>query len=339
MASAGRLLTEFHPYPRLPVELKAMIWRHALNELSPSAHNFNLEPENKDRSKLAIKPSQSYWGRDPSAWTHIPYILRGCDIAHLFTRDLSPKGMKIYQKKNYKFEKDAQADGTTKEVVIDEKKDLVKFNLRYGQSLASVVVLTNHEPQPALNGITRIGVDLPQVQTSLDKRSRPFWCDHQTPLTAHSSTNHICPSAVIRFFRLCKDLRTFYIILTPTKNLYAIPYFTGRVRRFWKVQGNKTGVPQMRLDVFSVFQENAEKKGLEQFHDRKGSYCEITSELTRSYFNVEMEGVWRAKGKIERSWARLRRVHGGQGLPAIRIKVLCFCDLRNAQGPKGERIR
>jgi len=57
------MANEFHPFPRLPFELREMIWKQAILQDRPAAHIFrayNSKPDTKGKQRYLLGPPESH---------------------------------------------------------------------------------------------------------------------------------------------------------------------------------------------------------------------------------------------------------------------------------------
>ncbi|KAI0148549.1 hypothetical protein GGR57DRAFT_515254 [Xylariaceae sp. FL1272] len=338
----------FHLYPKLPMELKAMVWEFAFLELFPGAQCFKLSTKLPDVRMISVKPDNDRKG-DPSAWRQVNYLLGACDIADFFQTRLVKRGLTLYHDSRGLHRVNTEENGI--KANVSGQDDLIRFKFYYGDSHASLSMVESINHQPAFNGITRVGVDLEQLRCfpGLSKQPtyRPFRClcqalgqagNHiQLGPTEYLRPNFICCAAIIRFASLFRDLKSFYIIVNlKDKNLEYTELRIPASKKLHKVNNNGVGT-QLALNIFVHHHEIAKSEGRDIFHDRRGTYCQIDT----THPDDEDAPVGLGWGENLQIYATLKKLRTmwprKQQRPAVQFKALGFCDLRNAEKSNGER--
>ncbi|KAI0536218.1 hypothetical protein GGR58DRAFT_503441 [Xylaria digitata] len=326
--------TEFHFYPKLPPELKLKVWAAFFEDLPGGAHCFRLTILSRDPTRLTVRPGADQQ-KDASAWRERcaigPVDAYSKDALLKFNptilyKDMSPRG-----------DTGAQEDGVT--AMVDGKKDLITFRHYYGTTRASVALLSVSAHSELFANINQIAVDVKNVnnfnfgpwsrRTGMSRVSginRPFRClcpaQHVPPLPPGEH----CYRTICQFIRFFKDLKVFYFFVSPTKWTLEYPLDPSKslpreLPRLCAAKG-KGRLSQEGLDLFRRLQEIAQQKGLKQFHDRSGTYCEVLYEDGQDFFSWEM---WALVHDLERAWSNFGR---NKNWGNIEFKFLVFADLQ-----------
>ncbi|KAJ2991149.1 hypothetical protein NUW58_g2629 [Xylaria curta] len=276
-ASSTMALTEFHFYPRLPVELKLMVWVYVFEALPPGAHRFRLLPDPNNEHKLIVRPDKDQ-KEDASAWRQRRALARTDKYALDGLLRFERRATLLYTDTAHRRTVRKEENGIT--AMIDGGIDLVTFRFNYGTSRVSLTLLQPSQNAETFAGITQIGVELSffGVGSVPSYKFRPFAypCTHNNVCGAF-----FCCEGMIRFIRFFKDLKMFYLIVPLTlQNLNGGPNsLYGRpLRPHLRASasgGARTRMTQVSLNVFNMIKEAAQQKGLKQFHDRNGTYCEF----------------------------------------------------------------
>ncbi|KAI3318944.1 hypothetical protein HD806DRAFT_548791 [Xylariaceae sp. AK1471] len=326
----------FHPYPRLPAEIKLMIWECAWEDLYPGAHSFRLTVNSKYPTKLILGPDK-FQKDDASAWRerrNLAWIDRySFHIQLKFERN----AVTVYKNTTNNHTVKVEENGAV--AMVHAKDDLVTFRFNYGTSLASLTLLTVDANVGTFAGITQIAIerDLLILGCKGPRKYLPFRCPCDRDIFRRHG-EQACKRGIINFLQFFKDLKVLYLIYPLTRSY---------INRYFKVPTESRALcypvfPKImdkndRLDRFNYFQEIALRKNLPQFHDRMGTYCEVTEEDTVNVFYsnpwIFIQGLRRAWEKFHtRNQPRQGQNRALQGnWKDTEFKVLVCCDLRGAR--------
>ncbi|KAI0514688.1 hypothetical protein F5B22DRAFT_610438 [Xylaria bambusicola] len=229
-------------------------------------------------------------------------------------------------------------------VLFNDKTDLVTFRFDYGETIISLVMLNGLENYFFLKGITRIGVEwdfLRRVKGS--KSFQPFRCVRGEGGCLHP-TDHpaeICNKSVCRFLRWFRDLQEFYLICPTKKSMMTAEseaqHFCPRKLEGLFPKKENTVITKTGVDVFRRLQEIAQEKGLKEFCNRTGAYCEIRLEDTQNLFHPTPD-PWLLLSGLKDEWYSRRPSHPGQA--KVKFKMLAWSDLRGVTvGEDGPVLR
>ncbi|KAJ8110438.1 hypothetical protein ONZ43_g5870 [Nemania bipapillata] len=320
---------EFHFYPRLPAEIKLMIWEFAQEELwTMGAHCFRLRLNPEDPTRLVVEPHK-YNKEDASAWRERHAIARvdkySFDRMLKFER-LAPIICQDTWKK-----RGAQVD-ENRSLARASNDDLTTFWFNYGVSRASLCLISTTTNENAFAGITQIGIEIGHWDKGYQRVSkfRPFQC--YCPNRGAWSTPY-CDYSFVRFIELFRDLKSFYVIC-PIKPEYIVNQKATVCSALKPPAPRK--LAQEKLDTFSFFQAMARDKGLKQFHDRMGAYCEVSDADIDEYMHAEFRYRLVSLERLchfSREWSNLEP-------KAIKFGILIWCDLRGVtDGQTGRQLR
>ncbi|KAK5630181.1 hypothetical protein RRF57_005896 [Xylaria bambusicola] len=333
--SAENLAT-FHPYPRLPAELKLEVWKYAFEEWSNGVHRFRLFVDPARPTRLTYEPCNKEVD-DVSVWRQRVGMASLDSFAFDEFRRFKATATLLHRN-------DTLGRKIPGRALANPKTDLVTFRFDYGETIASLVMLDPLETSEVFKGITRIGVELEFFNRGFgrNKAYKPFYCICPDGHLAGSTSKDYCFQQMFRFIRFFPDLEEFYIICPITKtNLRKdwIKFFPRKLERLVPKRG-KTAITQASLDVYRQLQKIAQEEGLEEFRNRAGAYCEFPWGYASTFLHLgwhvewhllSLRDVW-ANGqqmldsnqaKIDfkfLAWSDLRGVTVGQGGPALRAE-------------------
>ncbi|RYC65902.1 hypothetical protein CHU98_g347 [Xylaria longipes] len=329
--------TEFIHYPRLPNELKAMVWEYAFAEWSSGAHRFQLVICRESRTKLVMRPDKVQKD-DASAWRERLALAKTdyCS-ADVFRRiQCKAEGrnqLKLLCKDRSYIRRRWVEDGFAAKIHLET--DLVTFRFNYGLSDASLALLSPVDNKDLFTGITQVGIEVDLIKTGYFKRNqktRPFRC-----LCRHPAHHYYhCHIEVAKFLQYFKDLKVVYIIFTLTsahkKRISTFLSSHATVPSRLRAHGHR--VNQLNLDAFQALQDIAQKEGLEQFHDRNGTYCEIPTGVgLYSLFNQCVDEFYEKWESFH-----LTQQSAKDDWESIEFKTLLRTDLRDATVTGGEQL-
>ncbi|KAI1821638.1 hypothetical protein F4861DRAFT_541806 [Xylaria intraflava] len=321
----------FHPYPRLPTELKLKIWAMAYEEWETGAHHFKLMPAPVGKPGLQMKTFRSKKD-DDSAWRE-RYALSKVDKYAFDTFIRFDKERTTFRLGSNSRRRVNQEE--VKEVAkVDGIRDLVTFRIsmeNYSLSALSFDIdnIDNIDGWEKFQGITHIGLENRildgQRPMGAPLSTRVFSCICPTVGATQPLPPRVCARNFITFLRLFPDLKSFNIIvplsLGATKIGLLLP-IQGE-SQFVKHGG---GITQSCLRTLEYFLETAKKRDLKLFYDRRGVYCEVSHDDVNhlQYGNKFVDLLWQMRSAI-RHWNSL---HPTDKLD-VRLGILVRADLRN----------
>lgn len=198
----------FHFYPKLPREIKLLIWELAVEE-EPGVHTFRLYQSPCDMTKLVL--AQQTPKRDHSAWrdrkfTHASSVT-AVDAWHFLTllrHEL--QYTKVYKPIPGKRRPRVLDRDINSAALIHKEHDVVMFNFNYGNTDANLAFLEYHQNVAVFAGITRVGISASTL-AGMGSLNRPFRCQC---IMRHAC--HVCPQSVVLFLRYFQDLKVVYVV-------------------------------------------------------------------------------------------------------------------------------
>lgn len=238
----------FHSYPRLPGELKLIIWKYAFAEWSSGAHRLRLFINPIHPTRLAIEPLRKE-AEDVSAWRarfRIACVDRWASKEYrLF---LMKRARLLHQDEGFKQKYPARP-------YFNPKEDLVTFRFDYGATMASLVMLDQVETREVFKGITRIGIEAEYFLQGFkrNKSFKPFRCMCTHP---RAFRRDVCCQSLCRFLEWFPDLQEVYMIWPISKgtmNLQFHDQVPQRLPRLF-VPNKRSRITQAGLDAFRRLQ-------------------------------------------------------------------------------------
>ncbi|KAI0814280.1 hypothetical protein GGR55DRAFT_634649 [Xylaria sp. FL0064] len=194
----------FHPYSRLPPELKLLVWKFYFQYWSSGAHHFRLSAHPTRNGELIFRPESS-GAQDASAWRERDAFGRidiySFDCLREFERGATAIDWECTLKTRRNHNR----------ALIDRNTDLVTFRFTYGQTRASIAILNPSQNASIFKSATRVGLEIDYLSQGFKgtRKYLPFGCACQT-----LSYEWECRiPQVSRFIRYFNDLETFYVIL------------------------------------------------------------------------------------------------------------------------------
>ncbi|KAI0554869.1 hypothetical protein F4679DRAFT_240292 [Xylaria curta] len=289
--------TEFLFYPRLPNELKVMVWEYAFVEWSSGAHRFRLLINPQSPTKLVMRPDNDQKD-DASAWRERLTLAKIDSCSEYVFSKLQREAKQrnqlklLYKDTSYRRRRRVEENGVAANICADT--DLVTFRFNYGTTQASLALLSHVENREIFAGITQVGIELDFFWNGYMKtpKYKPFGfqCAH---LGFHLPGT--CPVGAVNFLRWFKDLKTIYIIfiLKCEGKDELSNFLSGRTTVFPCLCASRHKVNQSTLDTFQALQDIAQQRGLKQFHNRYGTYCEFPLEIFElSVLLDELRSEW-----------------------------------------------
>ncbi|KAI1280162.1 hypothetical protein F5Y07DRAFT_413320 [Xylaria sp. FL0933] len=300
----------FHPYSRLPPELKLLVWKFYFQYWSPGAHRFELSADPNHNRQLISRPDGSR-AKDASAWRE-RHAFGRIDI-HSFDifLEFERRAMTVY------WEYTSKSRRHYNRALIDRNTDLVTFRFHYGETRASIAILDASQNAPIFKGVIRVGLEMDYFSQGFkgQRQYLPFGCSCQT---AEYQWDCRIPQ-ICQFIRYFKDLETLYIIFPISvksgMNKMIDPQFMVALQEDPATWGRKAAI-----DLFLHLDQIRQAKGLEQFHDRSGTYCQIVREDTERLSKVP---IW----DYLRQFQQLYSQHNHR--QPVQFKFLVWIDLRN----------
>ncbi|KAF2964316.1 hypothetical protein GQX73_g9261 [Xylaria multiplex] len=309
--------TVFHFYSRLPPELKLKVWTAFYEDPLPGAHRFRLSILSSNYTRLAVRPDDDQ-KRDASAWRERRAIARVDKYAFDALLKLKRSATILYKDIAHNHPIRVWENGMT--AMVNGKTDLLTFRCYYGYTKASVAWLSVRAHSELFANITQIAVDENNLGGGNGK-NRPFEC---LCLARHAATRKFCLRTLCEFIRFFKDLKVFYrafslddLGLANSLDLSTIP--PQKLPRLYTAKG---GAKQVRLDVFRRLQEIAQEKGLKQFHDRRGTYCEVQYKDALHFFGPK---IGKQTEEISKTWTAVR---ANRDWANIEFKALVWANLQ-----------
>ncbi|KAI1757522.1 hypothetical protein F4782DRAFT_546652 [Xylaria castorea] len=323
---------EFLPYPRLPNELKVMIWEYAFAEWSSGAHRFRLLITPQSSTKLTMRPDNDQKD-DASAWRErLAFAKIDACSEYVFGRlqyEAKERNQLklLYKDTSHNRRRRVEENGVAANIHADT--DLVTFRFNYGATQASLALLNHVENREVFAGITQVGIEVEFLQRGWNStpKYKPFrfQCTH---CQLFHPPEH-GPKGVVNFLSWFKDLKVVYIIFTLRcrgqhdlrdsllDRTSALPRFRADGRR----------VNQSALNRFQALQDIVRQRGLKRFHDRNGTYCEIPFKLfakfeRHAHYLRELRSVWR---RMQRTLPSVQ-----ENWESVQFKLLSWTDLRDA---------
>ncbi|KAI8627110.1 hypothetical protein F5Y19DRAFT_487039 [Xylariaceae sp. FL1651] len=345
-------LKEFHCYPRLPPELKLKIWQFAYDEYKPGAHMFKLTLDSKNPTRLIVKPDEDQRA-DRSAWRERLKVSKVCELADAVRLLADRKNVSLFKDTTSRRTVYKEENGV--EAMVNGENDLVVFKHRYGDSRAEVELLCPIENSQTFAGITRLGIDIDWFRGGKYLSSRNCFGKYNPfPCQCGRHCRVCCTEAIVRFARFFKNLDTFYLLFnlrTSYLRQQGQPDSLADAPQVLIYGGPvTTPISQLSVDVFAYFQDIANRQGLEQFHDRAGTYCEITR--PDSLFVIEHHDfLWDLLLGVKRAWAayhtdqETKQAEDGKGeaekprWSKTTFKALVWLDLYYVFDKKYNRLR
>ncbi|KAI0458265.1 hypothetical protein F5B21DRAFT_500527 [Xylaria acuta] len=328
--------TKFLFYPRLPPELKIMIWEYVFEEWSSGAHRFRLTIAPEYPTKLVMRPDKDQKD-DASAWRERLALAKtdgwSEDVFNTLQRKAKERNQLKLLHKDTSYSRRRRVEENGVAANIYPETDLVTFRFNYGATQASLAILRSVENQEVFAGITQVGIEVDFLQKGYKstKKYKPFWfmCNHG----AHNSPG-TCLDGVVKFLRWFKDLKVVYLIFTLRAGdghiiVDLLPNCTTVLPR---LRADRRRTNQATLDAFRGLQDIAQQTGLRQFHDRNGTYCEIapvnpfSDLLYLDHFQF-----------LESRWSHINRKSAQADWQSVQFKPLIWTDLRDATVAGDER--
>ncbi|KAI0965859.1 hypothetical protein F4678DRAFT_467155 [Xylaria arbuscula] len=325
--------TEFHSYPKLPAELKLMIWACHFKKWESGAHRFRLTIDPIQRDRLALTPDKDQKD-DASAWRERNATARvdkySFDAFRMKLERL-PSVHSLYQ---FPPAKRRGLKNYGRDALVNSETDLVTFRFNYGTTRGGLNYLNLGANRDVFAGITRVGVEHEYFWRgwARDRTYKPLQCICQNPPSDH------CPRCMIRFLRYFKDLETLYLICPIKPSTFseiaaiiyqAIPKTSRRLV--------KKGKREVSLDIFRYLEEKQNPEGnqdpeetpektFDVFHDRMGTYLEVTYEDSHKLI---YQPIWSYLDRLSQEWNKQLSL-----IPEMRpieFKALVYIDLRNVR--------
>ncbi|KAI0194307.1 hypothetical protein EV127DRAFT_478294 [Xylaria flabelliformis] len=319
--------TEFLFYPRLPTELKVMIWEYAFAEWYSGAHRFRLLINPRSPTKLVLRPDNDQKD-DASAWRERLTLAKIDSCSEYVFNKLQHEATRrnqlklLYKDTSYSRRRRVEENGVAANICADT--DLVTFRFNYGATEASLALLNRVENKEVFSGITRVGIEVEffrEGHMSKSKKYKPF--GFQCSGGQHDThPPGACVFEIINFLAWFKDLKVVYIIFAlkhdgqlPSSNLLSD-------------RASGKGVKQSTLDVFQALQEIARRRGLKQFHARNGTYCEVTRSMIQYATIFELMNY---RDQISFEWTSFHLAQQSEpgNWQSVQFRLLSWTNMRD----------
>ncbi|KAI1427758.1 hypothetical protein F5Y12DRAFT_736797 [Xylaria sp. FL1777] len=313
---------EFPFYPRLPPELKLMVWKYVYAYWSAGVQRVRLSIDPANPSRLVVRPDDNQ-KKDASTWRErrnlsqidrysYDYFLRFERRAKVLYKDSTPR-------------RSARAKEKCARTLVDCDTDVVTFRFNYGETRGSLSLLTIRDNLGVFAGITRIGVDVEFLEQGFKgtRKYKPFECTCTYLVHEHDSP---CAVAIVRFIQFFENLKTFYVISSIMKGGRGKGYISRYLLGLAASKENKR-------TVFRYIQEKAQENGLNEFHDRTGTYCEI---LNNELDNLYYLQTFRHVVNIKYEWKKEMRGHPRKH--SIEFKALMWGDVQDTTVKGDEQL-
>ncbi|KAI1734641.1 hypothetical protein F4680DRAFT_453799 [Xylaria scruposa] len=320
--------TEFLFYPRLPNELKVMIWEYAFAEWSSGAHRFRLFINPQSPTKLVMRPDNDQKD-DASAWRERLALAKIDSCSKYVFIKLQRKAKQrnqlklLYKDTSYSRRRRVEENGVAANICADT--DLVTFRFNYGVTEASLALLSHVENKEVFTGITQVGIEVDFLLKGCVRNSKykPFRFHCRHPYGHHPPG--ACQTGVVNFLRWFKDLKTVYLIFAlrcggqDALSNYLRLTHTAALSR---LRTNGRNVNQPTLDAFKAIQGFAQQRGLKQFHNRDGTYCEM------NYIGILWEYI-EYFYMLRLEWGMFHVIQNSNfDYNSVQFKLLSWTDLR-----------
>ncbi|KAI0856728.1 hypothetical protein F4860DRAFT_528888 [Xylaria cubensis] len=330
--------TQFLFYPRLPTELKVMIWEYAFAEWSSGAHRFRLLINPRSPTKLVLRPDNDQKD-DASAWRERLTLAKIDSCSEYVFNKLQHEATRrnqlklLYKDTSYSRRRRVEENGVAANICADT--DLVTFRFNYGATEASLALLSRVENKEVFSGITRVGIEVDffrEGHMSKSKKYKPFGFQCSGGYGGYHDAHPpgACVFEIINFLSWFKDLKVVYIIFAlkhdgqlPPTNLSDRAAVPARLR----ASGQR--VNQSTLNMFQALQEIARRRGLKQFHDRNGTYCEVTRSMIK-YATISELMDYRDQIRFEWEFFHRSQQSDPGNWQSVQFKLLSWTDTRDA---------
>ncbi|KAI1112520.1 hypothetical protein F5Y14DRAFT_463452 [Nemania sp. NC0429] len=305
-------------YQSLPAELKTMIWKWVIAQWSSGAHRFCISQNLEDRAKLIINPDKKQ-ADDASAWRERYRLMRIDRYAYRAFLWAQRNSIPLFKETLNRHRKWVEENGVV--ALVNPSTDLLTFRFNYGHTQAAVALLSTEFNRTLFAGITTIGIELAFFTRG--------WYHTKNIMPFSYRVGEIgLTGAILHFLENFVNIKTVYIICSATeKNLHeGIPVSLLTTWRLAPLESdpNTHRMSRLGLSLFRHLQEIAAQKGLAQFHDRMGTYCETSDDDVKRVLNT---GVSKALKRIRDARDRLY-LGPGEALHQCRFGVLVRADLR-----------
>ncbi|KAI0870063.1 hypothetical protein GGS24DRAFT_511301 [Hypoxylon argillaceum] len=318
-----KINNQFHPYPRLPTELKLKIWTHVLEDMAfRGAHRFRLFQDNN--GQLLTAPFRDRKD-DASAWRERRTISHIDHYSFAAVRIIERRGGNgVIMHKDVDNSRTARREENWVTARVSQD-DLVTFKFNYGQSRAEVALLQPSLHQNKFAGITHLGIEESIFQLGHWRgwQYEPFQCYCNKP---HKNRRY-CNDSMIQFLRCFKDLKEFYLISTNNDCQLEHRHYRAILPIGLLTPSISRASEYHKVDKFSHHQTIAYENGLKQFHNRGGTYCEVR----QGDLLGPLDGyAWTPIASLAQAWNSYQQEAGQQGLAYQHVKfgVLLWTDLR-----------
>ncbi|KAI1817652.1 hypothetical protein GGS20DRAFT_582153 [Poronia punctata] len=284
--------TEFHLYPRLPAEMKLMIWDEAFKELRNGAHTFRLVAKSPD-GELVLEPAAKQASKDKSQWRRTAELsLVDRYSLRVAIKEGRRRSLVLYENSGQR--RRVQGRARHGRAMMDPDEDLVIFRLTFGTSLIQNIMLHRRfvSHMVRLEGITQFAMDLNYVRHgySNTRTYLPFRCPC-APGTLHSPT--MCFVGVCQFLQWFVDLRTLFLILPSNEHFH---------------YNMVSDAPRRPQALRFLRQLNGNRPGLCHFRDQTADYYELV--VVERPGDMDYDPYVLGQG-IRRTWAATTKFNPG----------------------------
>ncbi|TRX92503.1 hypothetical protein FHL15_006670 [Xylaria flabelliformis] len=351
-ASTTMAPTEFLFYPRLPTELKIMVWKYAFAKWSSGAHRFRLLVNPQFPTSLVLRPDNDQ-KEDASAWRERLSLAKIDSCSEYVFNKLQHEATQrnqlklLYKDTSYSRRRRVEENGVAANICADT--DLVTFRFNYGATEASLAILSRVENKKVFSGITQVGIEVELFRKGyISKKYKPFKFRCRDHYNYHPP--RACPYEIVNFLTWFEDLEVVYIIFAlkyeaqhASSNLLSDraavqPHLRASGTRvnqhtletFQALQGKRPCWEQLRLNFAYEFHvEIARRRGLKQFHNRNGTYCAVTGSMLKHAAKLELIGY---RNLIHYEWmsSHVVKQSGLGNWQSVQFRLLSWTNMRDA---------